>query len=157
MSAAGAWIALPDVADLQLVSLLVPISKHVRALLDLKLQDIGLEVGQDQLLLELSREKTQRSSKLAEKLAIRPSTLSKMADKLAAKGFVMREKTPDDRRLTILRLTEEGGRMKDQVRRIHSSLNDELAVDLQVGESGRALEALTAIADTLARRLARLR
>lgn len=49
-----------------------------------------------------------RMGKLAEDLNTQPSTVTAVADQLEAKGLVLRERDPDDRRAWQLRLTEAG-------------------------------------------------
>jgi DNA-binding MarR family transcriptional regulator len=52
---------------------------------------------------------------LAERLGVNPSTAMRMADRLSAAGLVSREVNPTDRRETLLRLTDEGRRITDEV------------------------------------------
>lgn len=52
---------------------------------------------------------------LAERLGVNPSTAVRMADRLISAGLVSREVNPSDRRETVLRLTEEGQRIVDEV------------------------------------------
>jgi DNA-binding MarR family transcriptional regulator len=49
-----------------------------------------------------------RMGKLAEALNTQPSTVTAVADSLEAKGLVLRERDPHDRRAWQLRLTESG-------------------------------------------------
>lgn len=52
---------------------------------------------------------------LAEKLGVNPSTAMRMADRLAAVGLLKREVNPHNRRETLLRLTDNGRRIVDEV------------------------------------------
>ncbi len=146
-----------DVSHLHLVPVLFPIAKHFRALLDTKLRDLGLEVGNDQLLLAIDELSSNAVSHLADQLAVRPSTLSKMTDRLVSKGLVKRGRLEMDARVTVLHLTDEGIQMKTEVRRIHEMLNEELANALRLDENENMLPALVSVAAALSKRLARLR
>jgi DNA-binding MarR family transcriptional regulator len=52
---------------------------------------------------------------LAERLGVNPSTAMRMIDRLAAVGLVSREVNPHSRRESLLRLTDEGRRMVEEV------------------------------------------
>ncbi|WP_169950045.1 MarR family winged helix-turn-helix transcriptional regulator [Microbispora sp. H11081] len=52
---------------------------------------------------------------LAEKLGVNPSTAMRMADRLAVTGLLEREVNPHNRRETLLRLTDNGRRIVDEV------------------------------------------
>ncbi|MEN3537120.1 MarR family transcriptional regulator [Microbispora sp. ZYX-F-249] len=52
---------------------------------------------------------------LAEKLGVNPSTAMRMADRLAVAGLLEREVNPHNRRETLLRLTDNGRRIVDEV------------------------------------------
>ncbi|MBE3013921.1 MarR family transcriptional regulator [Microbispora sp. NEAU-D428] len=52
---------------------------------------------------------------LADKLGVNPSTAMRMAGRLAVAGLVKREVNPQNRRETLLRLTDNGRRIVDEV------------------------------------------
>ncbi|MFF8909514.1 MarR family winged helix-turn-helix transcriptional regulator [Streptomyces olivaceoviridis] len=52
---------------------------------------------------------------LAESLRVTPSTAMRMADRVIAAGLAERQPNPDDRRETLLTLTEEGRRTVESV------------------------------------------
>ncbi|MGI5156607.1 MarR family winged helix-turn-helix transcriptional regulator [Microbispora sp. CA-102843] len=52
---------------------------------------------------------------LAEKLGVNPSTAMRMAGRLAVAGLLKREVNPQNRRETLLRLTDNGRRIVDEV------------------------------------------
>ncbi|WAJ27862.1 MarR family winged helix-turn-helix transcriptional regulator [Antarcticirhabdus aurantiaca] len=157
MTSADAKIVSLEIVGLQFVPTLLPLGKNFRALMDLKLQSIGLEVGQDQLLLAITETNSNLVSKLADQLNVRPSTLSKMTDKLAEKGLVLRGKSPADGRVTVLHLTEEGSRMQAEVRELYGLLEGELRDALEPDGNEDMRMGLTAIAVALSKRLSRLR
>ncbi|NBM17602.1 MarR family winged helix-turn-helix transcriptional regulator [Streptomyces sp. GC420] len=52
---------------------------------------------------------------LAERLGVNPSTAMRMVDRLIAAGLADRQVNPVNRRETVLRLTDEGRRLVDEV------------------------------------------
>ncbi|GAA1287491.1 transcriptional regulator [Planotetraspora silvatica] len=52
---------------------------------------------------------------LAERLSVNPSTALRMVDRLSTSGLISREVNPHNRRETVLRLTDEGRRIVDEV------------------------------------------
>ncbi|WP_432922773.1 MarR family winged helix-turn-helix transcriptional regulator [Microbispora sp. CA-135349] len=52
---------------------------------------------------------------LADRLGVNPSTAMRMADRLAVAGLMKREVNPHNRRETLLRLTDNGRRIVDEV------------------------------------------
>lgn len=56
-----------------------------------------------------------RLKELAEWLHIAPRSATEVVDQLTAKGLVARSAHPTDRRATLLSLTEEGARLREQV------------------------------------------
>jgi DNA-binding MarR family transcriptional regulator len=55
---------------------------------------------------------------LAHELHVVPSTATRMADRLEAKGLVVRSVADDDRRLVLLALTKDGSALVDRVTRV---------------------------------------
>lgn len=75
---------LGDQAEARLVSALLSISKSTRALVGLKLSELGFHNGQDELLCALDERSEMSVSKIADELCVRASTVSKMLDRLVA-------------------------------------------------------------------------
>lgn len=96
-----------------------------------RLQKYGKSGYSQQRILSILEEKGPISQKkLQEMLAVQPGSLSEICGKLEEKGMIERSRDEKDRRSVILRITEEGRRMKKgiNVRKdnaIFSSLNEE--------------------------------
>ncbi|MCT8997660.1 MarR family winged helix-turn-helix transcriptional regulator [Chelativorans intermedius] len=73
-----------------------------------RLLDQGLYAGQDKIMLALSRENGQTPSQLAEKLGVRPPTITKTINRLAAQGFLEKRASEEDARRAHVYLTETG-------------------------------------------------
>ncbi|MCT7377765.1 MarR family winged helix-turn-helix transcriptional regulator [Chelativorans salis] len=73
-----------------------------------RLLDQGLYAGQDKIMLALSRENGQTPSQLAEKLGVRPPTVTKTINRLAAQGFLEKRASDEDARRAHVFLTANG-------------------------------------------------
>lgn len=70
---------------------------------------------QFRMLVVLSSRGATKLVVLAELLGVAPSTAMRMVDRLIAAGLADRQTNPDNRRETLLRLTEEGRRTVENV------------------------------------------
>lgn len=70
---------------------------------------------QFRLLVVLSQEGPAKLVALADRLGVNPSTAMRMVDRLIAAGLADRQVNPDNRRETVLRLTQEGLRIVEDV------------------------------------------
>ena len=143
--------------DAQLVAALLSISKSTRAFLALLLAQIDLHPGQDQLLVRLTPGESVSVSALAEQLAVRPSTVSKMLDRLIEKNLVLRESNSRDARRTMVTLTPAGEAAKQRVRALWMRLETELGNSLEESERKSLLLSLQQVDQLLSARLRRLR
>jgi DNA-binding MarR family transcriptional regulator len=75
--------------------------------IELGLADVDLSLSQYRIL-GLLAEGSAMSSSLAERLAVRPPSVTAVIDGLVARGFVARTHSEDDRRRVSLELTDEG-------------------------------------------------
>jgi MarR family transcriptional regulator, organic hydroperoxide resistance regulator len=144
--------ALPDAV---LVPHLFSIAKSIRQLAGIKLAEIGGMVGQDQCLLALEDDETVSVSALAARLSVRPSTVSKMVDRLQERGWVVRSIGSEDLRNTLVSLTDAGCRMRDAVRAVEAKLEAELVGLLN--ERSATIRTLAELDAVITTRLSRLR
>jgi DNA-binding MarR family transcriptional regulator len=101
--------------------MLVTHSRVIAALDEELERDHGLALGSYEVLLQLamSPEHSLRMGALAERLLLSRSGLTRLVDRLAARGFVERHSCPDDRRGTYARLTGEGLERFERARPTH--------------------------------------
>ena len=140
-----------------LVPTLLSLAKTTRALMGLRLADLGLHQGQDELLIALEMDKPVSVSTLSERLVVRSSTVSNMVDRLCAKGFVERLPSPQDARLTLVKLTRDGHAAKTDVRLLWDMIGVELARKMEPYGKDSMLGALGTIDELIGSRLGRLR
>ena len=83
------------------------------------------------------------TGELAEELNIRPATLTGLADRLEQKGLIRRWSDASDRRVVRVGLTDEGGRLLDEVTATGTTYLNSIFARMgpdAVGEFTRALQ-----------------
>jgi DNA-binding MarR family transcriptional regulator len=110
---------------MRLLPKLLSVNKTLRTLLRGKLAEIGLHPGQDELLLALSPEETVSISELANMIGVRPATISKMVDRIAAARLVRRVPHLADSRRTDVELTSPGVQMQGRIREVWQWVENE--------------------------------
>jgi DNA-binding MarR family transcriptional regulator len=96
-------------------------------------------------------------SALAEQLSVRPSTVSKMLDRLIEKNLVARSANRTDARRTMVQLTAEGERVQATVRGVWQRLEIDLAQSLTQDELEVLQTSLSRTQELLTVKLRRLR
>lgn len=147
---------LPAV-ETQLLDKLLVIAKASRALLGVQLAEIGLNVGQDQMIVLLSPNNPSKVGAVADALNVRPSTVSKMADRLRAMGLVEKVSVDIDARCTELRLTQAGEQKKLEVQTCWETLETNLVRAHPAVDGPELRQSLEEIEIILRARLSRLR
>lgn len=85
---------------------------------------LGLTSGEARALAHLSVDEGVRQTALAERMSIDPMTLVAFLDGLEAKGLVVREPDPSDRRAKRLRLTPEAAPTVAAIRAAGQAVRD---------------------------------
>ena len=81
-------------------------------------------------------------AQLMVRLGLTSGTVSVRVDRLARRGIVVREDDPDDRRIQLVRLTDEGLRMFDEIAPVHLTNEDWLLSSLTPAERNHLAELL---------------
>jgi DNA-binding MarR family transcriptional regulator len=145
-----------DLKRAELVPALLSISKSMRALRGIKLATLGFNNGQDELLMAVP-DGGLPVAQLADLLMIRPSTVSKMTDRLIEKGLVERVGDLRDARRTIVRITPAGIEARGMVIAARQELEEELTKTIDEDSLTSRQACLGECAEMLERRLKRLR
>jgi DNA-binding MarR family transcriptional regulator len=114
------------------------------------LAPLGLHPGQEALLLELDRTGPRIQAQLSQALGCEPPSVTLMVRKLEASGHLRRGPSPDDKRASVVELTESGRGLAAQVKELWCDLADETVAGLpaQTAEGlPELLKALTANVD----------
>lgn len=83
-------------------------ARMMRTILATRLLEHGLYAGQDAVLLKLAEEDGLPPGILAQRLGVRPPTVTKTISRLQAQGFVTKQASESDQRQTHVFLTERG-------------------------------------------------
>ncbi|MEX6506775.1 MarR family winged helix-turn-helix transcriptional regulator [Jiella sp. M17.18] len=140
-----------------IVPLLLSIAKATRSLNTIALRDIGLAPGQDRLIEALDPEDPMPGGVLASEIGVRPSTVSKMLDRLEREGFVQRINSKCDSRVTLVALTPKGVRMQEKIRDAWRWMSEDLVKAVPDDEVTGFATGLTSACAVLQRRIGRLR
>ena len=100
----------------------------------------GLEVtvGEARTLFHAARGGGLRQSVLAERMSIEPMTLVNFLDRLEARGWIVREPDPGDRRAKIVRVTDAAAPLVERI--------DQIAADVRArGCAGLSARDMTAV------------
>lgn len=117
------------------VSTLIPrLARAARSHVFEPLQKLGLSPGQELTLMRLWENGPQRQSTLAAMLGVAAPTVAKTVTRLEQKGFVLRQKSPDDGRAARIALTEKGQALRPQVEQIWTALEDRTLHTLTTAE-----------------------
>jgi DNA-binding MarR family transcriptional regulator len=87
------------------------VSNHVSHAFARKVEARGVTVAEWVLLRQLLDEEALAPSRLSERMGMTRGTVTKLADRLIAKGLLLRVANPDDARAQTLALTTKGRRL----------------------------------------------
>jgi DNA-binding MarR family transcriptional regulator len=104
--------ATPEVVDAVVRASRVLVSVSARSLAGV---DHDVTLPQYRALVVLASRGAQRPGDLAEALGSHPSTVTRLCDRLVAKGLVSRDPSPTNRREVTIVLTGKGRRLVDRV------------------------------------------
>lgn len=130
--------------------MLILASRLHRARIGEKLQSLGLFPGQEQVLEVLASQGGMPMGELADKLSVRPPTVSKTIARLSAQGLVRRSAAGGDGRLVRVEITEEGRQRVATLGDLLAEVEDEMLDDLDGKDRRRLRKLLRKVARTLA-------
>lgn len=117
------------------------VSNHVSHGFSLKLAEQGVTVAEWCLMRGLYDQAPMAPSRLAADLGMTRGAITKLADRLIAKGLVVRAANAADRRTQTLALTERGARLLPQLAAL-ADRNDAEAFGALSADQRASLEAL---------------
>jgi len=140
-----------------IVRRLLSISKLTKALVGLKLGTLGIHIGQDEALIALDGRDFITTTTLAERIGVRPSTVTKMLDRMLLQGLVQRSADPADARRVLVRATAAGIEMRTRVLAAWHQIGLDLVKTMDFEKIESMTDDLGRTEDILASRLSRLR
>jgi len=112
----------------------------------------GLTMAQLRLMYTILVDGDQPVGDLAEKLSVRPPTVTGLTDRLIKQDLIVRVNDPSDRRVVIVRLTDEGRRVVGQIEAVSQAYFDRVFDEMggeRIEELIQLLEEFTEVARTV--------
>jgi len=94
------------------------------------LAPLGLYPGQEFVIMELAARGPAIQARIADAIGSEPPSVTLMARKLEAAGYVRRTPASGDRRTTTVELTAAGRQLAEQIRRLWTVLGEQTLDDL---------------------------
>lgn len=110
----------------ELVFQLFDTARLARTYVDQRARERGMTRAQWVVLIRLARQQGMMQTELADILDMQPISVTRLLDRLCDQGLVERCAHPKDRRANILRLTERGSALLDEL----APLGEEIAGEL---------------------------
>ena len=126
----------------ELLSLIFSIAQGMRTLLDRELQPLAVTGQQAAMMLRCAHESGESFDSLAKTLGTDSAGITRLADRLETKGFMIRKPSPADRRATQLVLSAAGHELLPALRRAISRWRDRVlrgVVDPELSQLKRSL------------------
>lgn len=95
--------------------LLADVSRLLRRDFDRRVKALELTQAQWRAIAHLAREEGINQAALAERLEVKPITLTRLIDRMEAAGWVKRQADPEDRRASLLFLTAKAQPILDEL------------------------------------------
>ena len=118
-----------DFAPVAIVTRLVRLRRHLDAGLQHVFDRYDLTAADFTVIVSLRRAGapfTRPQAELMAQLGLTSGTMSVRVDRLVSRGVVVRQDHPDDRRIQLIRLTDEGLRLFDEIAPAHLANEDRL-------------------------------
>jgi DNA-binding MarR family transcriptional regulator len=139
------WIAhgLTEPEAMAAATSIIRAQQLVSTAVDRALKPLGLTFARYEVLMLLgfSRNGALPTTKMAHRLMVHPTGITKLIDKLEQQGLVRREPNPDDRRGTLVHITAAGRRLASRATRSIEKIR--FGIDLDDASLERIVAGLT--------------
>jgi len=119
------------------------LGRDLRTVIDRELSAHGLTTQQAALILIAKRRGSVSPSRVSARLGTDGAGMSRLVDRLEAKGLVVRETSPTDRRAVVLTLTPAGHALSPELAQAFRRAHHKLFKGLAEAEMDRFRELLT--------------
>ena len=133
---------------LQLISMTAQV---MRSFADQWLKKYDLTLEQLHVLKRMDLELGQTQSTLCSVAGKSPANITRLLDRLENKQYVVRRKNPEDRRASLVFLTKEGIRIREEVRDGFDEMRSELLQDIDIKKREQVGEVLNTIKNRIER------
>ncbi len=113
------------------------------------LDEIGMYHGQPPMLFILNKKNGQSQKELADRLNVKPSTITVMLGRMEKAGLVERRQDDEDQRVSRVYITEEGKEVCKKANQVMKSLEEECFGNFTVEERVILRRLLLQIRDNL--------
>lgn len=131
--------------------LLIGVARDLRTAVDRQVQPFGLTMQQAELLVWTHRQRVATPTRLTELLLTDDAGVSRLVDRLVAKGLITRRVHGRDRRSRQLQLTPSGRALASRLVRFAARGNEKLLVGLSPRERGQLRRLLLRLSANLRR------
>jgi DNA-binding MarR family transcriptional regulator len=135
----------PDIVDA-----LIAISKKTRTILGLRLAELGLMTGEDDVLLAMDGGEAMSVTQLSTTMSVRFPTMLKAVDGLVERGFLDRVVGP------VVRLSEQGHAVLSEIVALRAKITADLSSSLGADRVGALAKDLVDLGDSLGEGLSRI-
>lgn len=109
-----------------IIPALLTTAKMIRSMMAINLSALGLQIGQEEVLLAFERSRPMSPDQLAAKLNIRPDTAAKLLSRLVQQHLAMRVEDTTDPNAMVVVITASGAEMQVRLRIMLESIDREL-------------------------------
>jgi len=143
----GTWPAPSPLADAKgpITHTIFRLARKHRVVVGTLLRPLGLFPGQELLLMQLWDRGARAQTDLVEALGIDHSTVTKMLQRLQAAGLVERSPSSEDRRVTLVSLTDAGRQLRTEIEHVWEEMERLTAAHLSEAERRQLLQLLESI------------
>ena len=131
--------------------LLIGVARELRTVVDRQVQPLGLTMQQAELIVWTHRQRGATPTQLTELLLTDDAGVSRLVDRLEAKGLITRRVHGRDRRSRELRLTPPGRALATRLMRFAARGNEKLLAGLSPQETRELRRLLLRLSDNLRR------
>jgi MarR family transcriptional regulator for hemolysin len=124
-------------------------SQAMRSYADQRLKSYDLTVEQLQVLKQTDVAVGPPQRKLSVLTGKSPANITRILDRLEKKNRIVRKRNPDDRRSSLVFLTETGETLRDEVTSLFAGLQSELVEGIDTEKQLVAIEVLTGIINNI--------
>jgi DNA-binding MarR family transcriptional regulator len=117
----------------------------MRSYADQRLKSYDLTVEQFQVLKQADFDGGQPQTKLSQLTSKSAANMTRILDRLEKKNRIIRKLNPDDGRSSLVFLTKDGKKLKDEVMKLFEGLRSELVEGIDIEKQLIAIEVLRAI------------
>jgi DNA-binding MarR family transcriptional regulator len=143
--------------EIRLVELFGAINRRLWKFLAPVIKELELSMTEMLVLHALTKKGKYRATELAAHIGVPTSTLTGIADRLEAGGYIEREHDPDDRRSVVMQVTPKVRQMFNDKKKTISEILNTLLIPMPADRKKRLVEDLNFILSSLEETEARTR